>query len=136
MSEAIRRASRECPDKDGCFAFDRSRRVFSFPNDAVKTVAAHAYKANVAARESISLGRTGLKLPDHDGADPDRQSPPAGRPQFPADQPHPAPPGYAIHGLVQPNRTADRALSFDRYLAIFFRPRPERGKKDQVQEPA
>ena len=58
------------------------------------------------------------------------------RTSIPADQPHSAPAGDAVHGLVQPDRAAAGARSVDRRLADVLRPRPGRGGQDRLQQPA
>ena len=54
----------------------------------------------------------------------------AGRHQFPADQPHPAAAGDAVHRLVQQDRAAADPRAFDRDLAAVLRPRSQRGQED------
>ena len=59
-----------------------------------------------------------------------RQGVSAGRHQLPADQPHPAPPADAVHGLVQQDRAAAGARRLDRAVAAVLGSRPERGQED------
>ena len=61
---------------------------------------------------------------------------PAGGPQFPPDQPHPAGGADPVHGLVQQDREPAGARCLDRLLAAVFRSRSVGGQQDRVQEPA
>ena len=61
----------------------------------------------------------------------------AGGPQLPAHQPHPAPPGHAVHGLVQQDRaTRSSAICRSRVWRLFADPTSTEAAKTAVRQPA
>src|ERR1700680_3223521 len=114
---------RTWPVNERCLASESSRRVLSAGSASATAIAPRAETASIGAPNSIESVFIHRGLRDHDGPIPDFKPVPAGRAQFPADQPYSAPAPDPVHRLVQPDRAAAGARPVDRDLALLLRPR-------------
>src|SRR5262249_53966360 len=106
---------RAWPVSEGCFARDSSRRVRSAGRHSAAAAAPSPTKSAISC--ILTTLFTTAALQSHDGSLGAANRVRAGRPQLPADEPHPAPARDALHGLVQQARAAAGARPFDRRLA-------------------
>src|SRR5882672_12269763 len=125
---------RACPVSEGCFARDSSSRVRSAGSHSAAAAAPNPTKSAVSCILSTLFTTAALQF--HDGARFDATAAPAGGPQLPRDQPHPAPVPDPVHGLVQQARAAAGARSLDRNLAAVCRPAAGRSEEGALREPA